>query len=311
LKTRRAGLVALLVPEIVNTYYTTMVRGAEDVANAHGLLVIVGNTDEGVVKQERYIQLMVSRVDGMIIVPAGRGGEDLQLLLDHHAPTVLIDRFVEGFPADSIRGDQFGGALTLTQHLLALGHRQIAFVTTNRDTTTAREREAGFRLALSAAGHPVDDRLVSAGTWLSEDAETRVAALMDAEVSFSAIVAANTSMAIGALAALRARGRRVPEDVALVCFADIEVAAEIDPFLTVMAYPAYAMGAQAMQLLMERITHSQEGPPREIVLRPRLVVRRSCGASLASGTPASDTTGPIIASSLIPGEHGTLLSTPN
>jgi LacI family transcriptional regulator len=281
LKTQRSGLVALLVPEIVNSFYTTISRGVEDVANASGLQVILGNTDESVAKERAYVELMIStRVDGVIIAPAGRKANTLNPLLENSVPTVLVDRSVSGFPADVVRGDSMAGARTLTQHLLALGHRRIALINGHRDTSVARDREAGFRLALAEAQVEIDEQLVSSGTWFIDDAEARTGAILDADIPPTAILAGNNFMAIGALRSLRGRDRRVPQDVALACFDDIPDAAEVDPFLTALAQPAYTMGTLAMQLLMERIGGTFRGSPREIILSSDLLVRRSCGAEV-------------------------------
>src|SRR5215218_8717908 len=104
LKTQRSGLVALLVPEIMNSFYTTISRGVEDVANVSGLQVILGNTDENVAKERAYVELMIStRVEGVIIAPAGRTAAPLRPLLESSVPTVLVDRAVAGFPADVVR----------------------------------------------------------------------------------------------------------------------------------------------------------------------------------------------------------------
>src|SRR4051812_38757711 len=158
LKTQRSGLVALLVPEIVNSFYTTISRGVEDVANANGLQVILGNTDESVAKERAYVELMIStRVDGVIIAPAGRKPTSLKPLLANSVPTVLVDRSVAGFPADVVRGDSMAGAQILTRHLLALGHRRIALINGHLDTLVARDREAGFRAAMADAHIQIDE----------------------------------------------------------------------------------------------------------------------------------------------------------
>lgn len=289
LKTRRSGLIALLVPEIVNSFYTTISRGVEDVANKHKLQVIVGNSDEDVAKEREYVDLMIAlQIDGVIVASAGKSARHLKPLEQKRIPTVLIDRAVEGIAADFVQGDSVGGTIALTQHLLSLGHRHIAFVNGNLDTSAARNRIAGFRHALAEAGVDVEEDLISAGSWFIDDAERRTMALLDARRPFTAIFAANNFMAIGALHALRKNGLRVPEDIALVCFDDLEQSAAIDPFLTVMAQPAYTMGAIAMQLLIERIDGKAQEPGRVITLNPRLLVRRSCGAGLAGSRLRSD-----------------------
>jgi LacI family transcriptional regulator len=283
LKTQRSGLIALLVPEIVNSFYTTVSRGVEDVANANGLQVIVGNTDENVAKERAYIELMISsQVDGVIVAPAGNTAETLTPLITKSIPTVLVDRAVAGIATDIVRGDGVGDAATLTRHLLDLGHRRTALVNGHLDTSVARDREQGFRRAHSEAGLEVDERLISTGTWFIDDAHRRVGALLDEGERPDAIMATNNFMAIGAFRALRERGLRVPDDVAVACFDDIGDAAEIDPFLTAMAQPAYTMGTLAMQLLLERIAGTNLGEPREIVLESQLLARRSGGEHLAA-----------------------------
>jgi LacI family transcriptional regulator len=287
LKTRRSGLVALLVPEIVNSFYTTVARGVEDVANANGLQVIVGNTDEDAAKERAYVELMVStRVDGVVIAPASGTARTLEPLLAAKAPpTVLVDRSVPGVAADLVRGDGVGGARALTRHLLNLGHTRIALVNGSLATSVARERELGFRAACAEASASINERLVSSGTWFVEDAAVRTGAVMDLPNPPTAILATNNFMAIGALRALRARNLRVPDDVALVSFDDVPDAAEIDPFLTALAQPAYTMGTIAMQLLLERIGGTFRGEPRDVILAPKLLIRRSCGAFGTASVP--------------------------
>ena len=280
LKTQRSGLVALLVPEIMNSFYTTLSRGVEDVANAHGLQVILGNTDESLAKERAYVDLMTStRVEGVILAPAGDSRETLGVLAAQSVPTVLIDRTVPGYGGDLVRGDSIAGAHDLTRHLLTLGHRRIALVNGHPDTSVAQERATGFRMALEEAQIPAHDCSISFGTWFADDAALRTGALLDAPATPTAILAANTFMAIGALRALRQRGLHVPDDVALACFDDIEDAAEIEPFLTALAQPAYTMGEVAMRFLLDRISGEYDGAAREVVLPPSLLVRRSCGSS--------------------------------
>lgn len=282
LKTQRSGSLALLVPEIINSFYTTVVRGAETVANENGFHLILGNTDEKPEKEKFYVELMVeSRVEGIIVAPAGRSAKPLKRLLDRNIPTVLVDRTVDNFKVDTVRGDSSKGAIELTEHLIGLGHRRIALINGHPDTSAARDRLAGHREAMQRAGISVDSRYLSSGTWFIEDAEARTERLLSQKLPISAIFGANNFMAVGALRALRRQGIRVPEDVALVSFDDVEIAAEIDPFLTVMAQPAYSMGTLAMNLLLERVERKFQGPPREVVLPPQLIVRRSCGAFLS------------------------------
>ncbi len=280
LKTQRSGLVALLVPEIMNSFYTTLSRGVEDVANAHGLQVILGNTDESLVKERAYVDLMTStRVEGVILAPAGDSRETLGVLATQSVPTVLVDRTVPGYCGDLVRGDSITGAHDLTRHLLTLGHRRIALINGHPDTSVAQERATGFQMALAESRIPVNECCISFGTWFADDAAARTGDLLDGPDPPTAILAANTFMAKGALRALRQRSLHVPEQVALACFDDIEDAAEIEPFLTALAQPSYTMGEVAMRFLLDRISGEYNGEARKVVLPSALLIRRSCGNS--------------------------------
>lgn len=279
LKTQRSGLIAFIVPEITNDFYTTLSRGVEDVANASGYHIMLGNTDEKTSKERSYIELMVGNaVEGMIIAPSSTSSKSYRLLAERNIPTVLVDRVVKGFVSDTVRSDDRKGAELLTEHLLSLGHRRIAFINGHPETSVAIDRDAGYRATLAKAGVAYDPDLVSWGQWSTEDAEVRTEAILAKGLNLSAVIGANIFMTIGAIRVLRRRKLNVPNDVALVSFNDLDLAAEIDPFLTVLSQPIYTMGRIAMGLLVDQIQQRGAAPVRDVVLSPSLVIRRSCGA---------------------------------
>ncbi len=279
LKTQRSGFIAFIVPEIVNDFYTTLSRGVEDVANANGFHIMLGNTDEKASKEKSYIELMVANaVEGMIIAPSSNSSRSYRLLAERRIPTVLVDRVVKGFAADTVRSDDLKGAELLTNHLLGLGHRRIALINGHPETSVAVDRDLGYRMTLERAGIAYDPALVSWGPWFTDDAERRVTRMLADGLGATAVIGGNIFMTIGTIRALRAKGIVVPRDMALVSFNDLDLAAEIDPFLTVLSQPIYSMGRIAMGLLIDRIRDKAAEPAREVVLSPSLVVRRSCGS---------------------------------
>ncbi len=285
LKTRRSGLLALLLPQIVSTYFVLLARGVEDVANKHGYHLIICNTDESLEKQTSYLDLLVSRgVEGVVVASVNRSPKSLHRLLLQKTPVVLVDRLVHDFPADIVRGDGFSGMKTLTGHMIGLGHRRIALINGNLNTSPAIDRLAGYRAAHQEAGLAVDEALISCGKWLPEDAEGRLAGMLDAKIRFTAALGANHFMSTGILRTLRARELGVPAQIAVAGFDEMELNTDLDPFLTTMAQPVHTMGTFAMNMLLERITGAYAGPSREVVLAPWLVVRRSSGAPLSGET---------------------------
>ncbi len=195
----------------------------------------------------------------------------------HQLPCVLIDRRVDGFKSDVVCGDSRGGAELLTEHLIELGHRQIALVSGPGSISSAEDRAEGYRAALRKHHIPVEEELIFQGEFKQESGHQMVKRLLERDPRPTAIFAANNLIAVGALQALREAGLRVPDDMALVCFDDIPYASAIDPFLTVIAQPAYEMGRTAARLLMERLAATRNLRTREVILAPELVVRQSCG----------------------------------
>lgn len=286
LRSRRSHSLALILPDITNAFWTTVARGVEDTAQREDYTVFLCNTDENPSKQASYLHAVHQRgVDGVIIAPYDVDANNLDVLRQRHTPTVVIDRRVEGWEVDCVRSDSIAGSRALVEHLVHLGHRRIAMISGPEKTSTAQERVAGYRLALEENGIPVDERLIRYGEFRARLGQALTEQLFEEGTNPTAIFAANNVIAMGALEALRQRGLTVPQNVALVCFDDLPDLVFLFPFLTVIAQPAYEMGAQSAALLMERIKSPTPLDARHLVLPSRLVLRYSCGRSLAQQSP--------------------------
>lgn len=286
LKKRVTGTIGLIVPDISNPFFPAIARGIEDVAHRAGLAVLLCNTYEDLAKERIYLTLLEKRmVDGLIFATVGANTAHLRMLRRGRVPVVLVARAPDGVEMDAVLVDNRLGAHEATAHLLRLGHRRIAFIGGPPALPVARERLAGYRDALAAARVRADRSLIVEGAFRADGGQAAVAALLRRRASFSAIVAANDLMAIGAMEALRLGGRRVPQDVAVVGFDDITFASVVEPPLTTVAQPKYRMGCLAMERMLE-LLNGADRRPRRIVLEPHLVVRRSCGAPPPRPTPA-------------------------
>jgi LacI family transcriptional regulator len=284
LRSKRTRSLALVVPDITNTFWTTVARGVEDVAQEHDYSVFLGNTDEDPAKQLRYLDFLVSQqVDGVLIAPYASDAAHLDKLRRRNIPTVILDRRVEGWEVDSVYADSLSGAKALVQHLIGLGHRQIAMISGPINTSTAEDRVAGYCMALTAAGIAIDPRLIQRGEYRVISGEDLTYRLLDTGLNPTAIFAANNALAMGVVDALGKRGLRIPQDIALVCFDDLPNASHLFPFLTVVAQPVYEMGVHAAQLLLSRLESKANLQPRHVVLPTRLIVRHSCGSKLSAG----------------------------
>jgi LacI family transcriptional regulator len=273
---QQTKLLSLLIADITNPFYTTLARGAEDAAKRLGYQLLFSNNDENLNKEKENIETVLStRVAGVMIAPVGDPSLDhLKLLEQYGIPFVLIDREVPGVTADTILGDSKEGARKLTDHLLQYGHQRIAMINGHLETSTARCRLEGYKETLLLNGIEWDEQLVMEMGYNQTNAEEYVGKLLSLREPPTAIFAGNNLIALAVIRALRHKGCRVPEDMSVVCFDDLEADYVIDPFLTIASQPAYDFGAVGMQTLIDRIQGNRE-QSRKIILPSKLIVRGS------------------------------------
>ncbi|MEX2414555.1 MAG: LacI family DNA-binding transcriptional regulator [Paenibacillaceae bacterium] len=273
---QQTKLLSLLIADITNPFYTTLTRGAEDAAKRLGYQLLFSNSDESIMKEKEYIETVLSaRVAGVMITPVGDPSiTHLKLLEQYRIPFVLIDREVPGVNADAVLGDSKEGASKLTEHLLKLGHHRIAMINGHLETSTARYRLEGYKETLLLNGIQWDEQLIMEMGFNQANADEYMGKLLSLKQPPTAIFAANNLIALAAIRSLRLKGYRVPEDMSIVCFDDLEADYVLDPFLTVASQPAYDFGAIGIQTLIERIQGNRE-QTRHIILPSKLILRGS------------------------------------
>ena len=296
LRSKRTKMLALVLSDIMNPFFTTIARGVDDVARARGFSVMFCNTDESEAEEAQYLLMLVQRqVDGVLLVPASTSGKSQRLLSSHHMPVVVLDRRIQSRLVDSVRSDSEAGAYTLTEHLIGLGHRRIAMLTGRRSVSTSIDRVAGYCRAMLDAGLELDDGLVrygeyNYGEYNQIDGNRMAQEVVARDPRPTAIFAANNFIAFGAMRWLHGAGLRVPEDISIVAFDDLPVAWLSDPFMTVVDQPAYEIGRRGAELLLSRLDGTISGPGREVVLPSELIIRRSSGPPCSRSGEAPDTT---------------------
>jgi len=283
-------VLGIIIPDIQNPYFTSVVRGIEDLAYDHQLNVLLGNTDDDPRKQEAYLRVMMAeRVAGLIIAPSfGISGQPLQQLARLGTPIVLIDRSVASLPFDTVVVDNFQGAYEGTRHLIRLGYRRIGFVGGDLELSPGRERHAGYRQALLDAKLPVEPDLVQIEHFKIESGQRLTHRLLDHHPRPDAIFSANSLLSMGVLMALREAGVRVPDELALVGFDDLPWAGELFSPLTAVAQPTYEVGQEAVRTLLQRRS-DPAAPVRTVTLHTSLMIRESCGARRREGGRSDET----------------------
>lgn len=274
--------IGLAVSSTTNRYFSDVINAVEGACAELGMVVLLANTHDDAESETRIVaELHQRRVDGIILAPSCGGGSGaLAYLKEKNVPAVLVDRLPDpNFDGVGVENTEAIGEMVA--HLAQHGHRRIGFLGGQFDFTTARERARGFADALSSLGLPFDQRYLSIGHTRIETARAAAVGMLSTPEPVTAFVGGNNLTTIGIVIALRALGRRVPDDVALIGFDDFEWADAFEPRLTAMVQPCDAIGRSAASLLRQRITHPK-ADPSVVRFKPTLVIRESCGCQNGS-----------------------------
>ncbi len=274
LRRSESSLWAVIVPDVGNPFFTSMVRGLEDVAQDTGHSVVLCNSDEDLGKEARYIAAAAAeRMAGVVISPSSTRDTDVTPLLDLRIPVVAVDRRLTGVAADTVLVDNERAAEEATAHLMDMGYRRVACITGPEQAMTASERLAGYQHALHRRGEGSQPPLVRHADFRERGGYAAMASLL-ADGAPDAVFVANNLMTVGALECLIQSGVGVPREVGVVGFDEIPWADLVRPSLTTVAQPTYAMGKTAGQLLTTRRS-SPDQPCATVVLPTTLNVRAS------------------------------------
>ena len=262
--------IGVITQAIDSPFYGAALRGIEDELDQAGYCPLFISGHWNAAAETRGIQLLLSRrVDGIIVL-TGRLPDQTLEACAKSIPVVVTGRDLDAPGLCSLNFDNFNGGRIATQHLIDLGHREIAFITGDGEHPDARERLRGYRAALTGAGIRFDSRLVAPGAFLEASGAMAVDQLIQSKRRFTAIFAANDQMAIGASLALQRRSLRVPADVSIVGFDDLPAAMYAMPPLSTVRQPAFEIGQLAAVCMLQLIageTPSAEVPPPVLVAR--------------------------------------------
>ncbi|WP_119066298.1 LacI family DNA-binding transcriptional regulator [Aggregatilinea lenta] len=276
-----SDVLGLIISDIENPFFISVVRGVEDAAYQQQMSVVLCNSDENPAKQNMYLRVMQAEsVAGLIVSPTHV--DERAALAELSAggmPIVLLDRTTKSISADAVLIDNVGGALAAVKHLIDLGYTRIATIAGSSQLTTGYERLEGYRSALDAVGMTFERGLVRTGDFKIESGYRLMRELLATPTPPDAVFVANNLMTLGSLRAAHELGVRIPDDVALIGFDDMPWSGELCPPLTAVAQPTYELGQEAVRLLLRRRA-DPNAFYHTIVLQPRLVVRESCGALL-------------------------------
>jgi len=287
LRREKSNMIGMMIPDITNPFFPGVVRGAEDVAFSNGYRLILCNTDNDHSKELVHLrELRAYQPAGLIVIPSNFS--DLTAQAESYrkagAGVVCIDRLPRNWSGDSVTTNNEQGAYDATRCLLQLGHRTLAAIAGPLHLTNARERLHGFKRALHEARIHCPPEYLQETTFDKQGGYSKTQILLRLIPRPTAIFCSNDMIALGTLLALRDAGLRCPEDVSIMGFDDLDLAAMTNPSLSSVSQSGYQLGTTAARILLDRI-QGDTGPPKHVVLATSLKVRHSVAAPPADGVP--------------------------
>ncbi len=278
LVSRHTQNIGLVVPDVMNPFFSEIARGIQDAAFESGYNVFLCNADESL---ERAISVLHSleaqRVDGLILCSSRLTDREMMNLAERYQPLVLINRQISHARTRQILVDDHGGAYRAVEHLIGLGHREIGILTGPANSHSGRERLQGYERALMAHGLTPTARWQVPCAPKSEGGRTAAKELLSRSPELTALLCYNDLAAIGVYQAAAELGLDVPQSLSIVGYDDIPFASLVSPTLTTVHIPKYELGVRAMNLILDALEHNEPvaGP---VTLDTQLIVRGSTGS---------------------------------
>jgi LacI family transcriptional regulator len=287
LKGQRARMIGLVVPDLADSFFATCANAVQQVAGTHGYMTLIVTSERSVETESNEIAMMAARrIAGLLIVPSRVDADKrLRELEQAEIPLVALDRTLEGVEAGQVIVENAGGAEEAVRHLIAHGHRRVVCIGYDAKVYTIHQRILGYRRAMKEAG-------LKAEMWTNlttaPAVETLLRRLLSEPERPTALFTLNNVTTIHALQAVRSMQLRLPADLAMIGFDDLELAPLLDTPLTAVRQPALELGRSAARMLFDMIHHSRDVGTdnkleRRIVLPTELILRASCGCNNHNG----------------------------
>jgi ribose transport system substrate-binding protein len=267
--------VLVCVHDILDTFYTSVIKGVEDIADSHKfdiILVNINNNDIIFQNKLKY-HLQNKNIQGVLYAPARVSLPTIDLMTKEKMPFVLVENSTDHPQVCYIASDIYSCAYDSAKYLISLGHRRILYIAGANRFSSEQEKYSGYCDALSDSGIMIEPELRIDGDSDLQKVNASIESILDQEIEFSAILCANDLMAFAAKQTLNNRGLSVPDDISLMGFDDLSVSSTIS--LTTSSRPAYEIGRNAMFMLIDLI-NKRITPPKNILLNPTMKIRNSC-----------------------------------
>jgi DNA-binding LacI/PurR family transcriptional regulator len=275
LRTRKSFVLGLIIPSITNPFFTNIARAVEDIALQSGYVVTIFSSDQNLEKEKHCLEFMCNRmVDGALVAVADQFKSNLDLLANSEIPVVLIDRCLENASFDRVMVDTYGGTYRAVEYLLQRGYHRIGMIAGPQNVSTAVDKALGYKQALADHNLPLEENLLLYGDYTEESGVALGRHFLSQPQPPDAVIVSNNLMTLGLYRVIKEYGLRIPHEIALVGFDDIQWSSLVTPPITMVDQPTYELGKKAIEFLLERIAGNTE-KPRKHILRTQMVIRGS------------------------------------
>jgi LacI family transcriptional regulator len=276
LRSGQSRTLGLIVPDVANPFFTEVARGVEDAASKRDYAVFLCNSDESATKEDRYVNVLIQQqVRGVLITPADMKSDRLEVMRERGIAVTLLDREIKGRKQCSVSVDDVHGGQIAIEYLAGLGHKNIAWVCGPESIPQVADRGAGVTKAAKVAGAKIETiRVPLMNAAKGEEAAKKI---LELGVMPTAIFCANDLLALGVMRALLASRVRIPEQVSVLGYDNIEFAPSAAVPLSSIAQPSYQMGVTAADLLLNECEDGENHEHQQIRFQPQLVERASTG----------------------------------
>jgi DNA-binding LacI/PurR family transcriptional regulator len=278
LRTHRTRTLGLVVPEISKHFFSNVLSGIQEYASSLNYSIVISQSLESFSMEQNHLQQLVSaRADGILISLSNETnhGEHLRKLLDRDIPIVMFDRVLEDLPVSKVVVDDQKASFQAVEYLIKTGCKRIAFIGGLTGLYVSKEREAGYRQALTMHGLPIDEELIVHCNNLNRSPREEVTKLLQRTNKLDAIFCLNDPIAIEVMQVVKEWNLKIPEDISLIGFTNEPTSYYIEPSLTTVSQPAYEMGKTAVSLLIEQLENPKTFQPSTVVLGTRFIIRNT------------------------------------
>ena len=276
LRSKKSKTIGVVLADISNPFFSAVAKGVENAARKKSYSIILCNTDEEYEKEEEALQVLVEkRVDGLLITPVQKEYKDILRIKEQKIPLVLVGRHFDTIGTNSVVSDDSLGGFLATEYLIKKGHRKILYISGPLHISSASERLNGYKEALKKYKISFKKKLVRGYTAKMDEAYMLMRKLLKEKLDFTAIFTFSDFLAFGIMKALREEKLKIPDDVAVVGYDDIEFSSILEIPLTTVHMPKYRLGMEGTNMLIDEIEGKNSGKPQKLVIKPELIVRES------------------------------------